>query len=64
MNLIILMIGSIFVTYIIILSLLPDYKKIKKKVNCSDERDYHFRFQFLSIIFSLTINFLTWGWFI
>jgi len=65
MNKIILMIGSIIFVFLFTLILTPDYKKAKKnKLNYFSEEDYNTRCSIISILISVMINCLIWGWFI
>lgn len=64
MNKIILMLGSIIFFYFFFLVITPDYEKVKKKIKDVDKENYMFRVNILAFLFSLMINFLTWGWFI
>lgn len=64
MNKIILMIGSIILTYFVILIISPSYSSVEKKLKIKSERDYNLKCNIMCILISLMINFLIWGWFI
>ena len=65
MNKIILMTGTIILTYFILLVITPSYKdyRIKSKYISSEEEYYH-KNSIISMVLSIMINFLIWGWFL
>jgi hypothetical protein len=66
MNKIILMLGAIIFTYFFFLSVLPNFEDLKgKKIYTKlSENSYNNWVHICSILFSIMINFLIWGWFI
>ena len=59
------MTGTIILTYFILLVITPSYKdyRIKSKY-ISSEEEYHHKNSIISMVLSIMINFLIWGWFL
>lgn len=70
MNKIIIMIGTMLLTFLIILIVMPSYEKMgeirrKKKEDFDFElREYNLIIITLTAVLSIMINFLVWGWFL